>query len=135
MEKSVKDRIPAVLMLLMGLVGMTTMTLTCYLWGEEPFDPQDIAIKAAWAWGIMMAVGYVVGMFAKTFIPEPAVRKGTAGIAPAQKDGAEGADKKDGDQSSTGSGLDDNTLDILLNETPAEQLAAGANSASVSAPR
>lgn len=136
MEKSTKEKVPAVLALLMGMVGMTAMTIIGYLGEGESFNPRDIATRAAIAWGVMLVLGYIVGSYSVRFLPEPPPRQ-----TPGSKD--KDADKKDGEageasaekaatskkEGALGEGQHiEETLNLLLNE-PVE-LAAPTKNAS-----
>jgi hypothetical protein len=74
MEKSVKEKVPNVVALLAGLLGMVLMTVWCYIIDPAP-QPRDVAVRAGLAWGVMLIVGYIVGGVSTRFLPEPAVKK------------------------------------------------------------
>lgn len=131
MDKNARDKIPNVLALLMGMVGMTAMTVYCYGWGPEPFSPRDIATKAAMAWGVMLVMGYIVGMYGKQFMPEPPAKKNAVSNSDEAKDGeavpvlaAKKAVAGAAAITAPPSGsthdhhIDENMLNILLNEAP-----------------
>lgn len=120
MEKSTKEKVPAVLALLMGMVGMTAMTLIGYLGEGDSFNPRDIATRAAIAWGVMLVLGYIVGSYSVRFLPDPPARP-----VPGSRETAE---KKEGEAAETGAekaaaekreGLGEGQhldLNLLLNE-------------------
>lgn len=133
MDKNARDKIPNVLALLMGMVGMTAMTVYCYGWGPEPFSPRDIATKAAMAWGVMLVMGYIVGMYGKQFMPEPPAKKNAVSISDEAKDGEAMVPVVAGKKAMPGAAtvsappsmggsqdhhIDENMLNILLNEAP-----------------
>jgi len=125
MEKSTREKVPAVLALLMGMVGMTAMTIIGYLGEGESFNPRDIATRAAIAWGVMLVLGYIVGSYSVRFLPEPPPRPGTGSkdkdVERKEGEPAEGsaekaamAPKKEG---ALGEGQHlEETLNLLLNE-------------------
>jgi hypothetical protein len=74
MEKSVKEKVPNVVALLAGLLGMVLMTVWCYIIDPDP-QPREVAVKAGLAWGVMLIVGYIIGGVSTRFLPEPAPPK------------------------------------------------------------
>lgn len=150
MEKSAREKVPAVLALLMGMLGMTAMTVMGYLAEGDAFNPRDIATRAAMAWGVMLVLGYIVGLYSMRFLPEPPARKGSA------IDVKDGEARKDGEdvagaipaplpkKEEMSEGQMEETLNLLLNEpvelsAPTKSVApsgpvAGAAGATVQAP-
>jgi Na+/proline symporter len=144
MEKSVKEKVPNVVALIAGLLGMVLMTVWCYIIDPEP-SPRDVAVKAGIAWGVMLIVGYIVGSIGTRFLPEPAVKKrpedeAAAGPAGAAKisigaTGGANASAAAATPSDTGS-LDENAaLNILLNEPHDLVGAQGGSGATTQVPR
>jgi hypothetical protein len=82
MEKSVKEKVPNVVALLCGLLGMVLMTVWCYVIDSEP-SPRDVAVRAGLAWGVMLIVGYIVGRVSTRFLPDPPSKKRGDEDAPA----------------------------------------------------
>lgn len=135
MDKNAREKLPGVLALLMGMLGMTLTTVMCYLTYSD-ISPRDVAIKAGTAWGVMLVVGFVVGSIATRFMPETAAR----GKLPEEK---KAESKEEGRTSALNEGgiNEMDALNILLNDPhpemparPPAGPAAGATSASISAP-
>ncbi|MBM3460697.1 MAG: hypothetical protein FJX76_01195 [Armatimonadetes bacterium] len=145
MDKTAKDKIPAVLGLLMGLVGMTAMTVMGYLMApEDGFSPRDIAVRASLAWGVMLVLGYIVGIYSKQFVPD-LIKKNAVSIKTDEEGagGDESGPKKVGEGASKASvaptPAEGGGLNILLDETPqmapaGESAAAPAGQAAIPAP-
>lgn len=132
MDKNARERLPGILALLMGMVGMTTTTVICYLTYSD-ISPRDVATKAGVAWGLMLVVGYVVGSIATRFMPEPAGARKPGGE---EKKAEESAAPK-GSALGEGGINEMDALNILLNDPHPEMAArppAGPGGTSASIP-